>query len=165
MRKYRRLMTGGLLASTFVLMAYIGMAQSGQVKLTVRLANNAKQFHVGEMIPIKLSFSASVPDTFEMDSRMYDRSGRLGLEGFMVTPKGRDPLQAFYQLRTSFIGGGLSQGPKRLTSTPETIAEEASHENHYAYVCINGNHRISLGSGPKRRHMEIIHCQIDTSVG
>ena len=62
------------------------------VSLTIRFAGGAGQFHVGEVVPIELSFDASLPDTFDLSTRNYDRSGRLNIEQFHVTPSGRDPL-------------------------------------------------------------------------
>jgi hypothetical protein len=57
---------------------------------TVRLKDNKKQFHLGEVITLELSFAASKPDTFTLDAATYDRSGRLHSDGFAhATPRSR----------------------------------------------------------------------------
>jgi hypothetical protein len=65
--------------------------QDSGVSLTIRFADGTSRFHVGEVISIELSFKASIPDTYDMEMRNYDRSGRLNIEHFHVTPPGRDP--------------------------------------------------------------------------
>ena len=92
------------------------------VSLTIRFADGTSRFHVGEIIPIELSFKASIPDTYDMEMRNYDRSGRLDIEGFHVTPPGRDPLERYYSTG-AFIGGGLG-GARELSSEPQVMREE-----------------------------------------
>jgi hypothetical protein len=92
------------------------------VSLTIRFADGTSRFHVGEIIPIELSFKASIPDTYDMEMRNYDRSGRLDIEGFHVTPPGRDPLERYYS-SGAFIGGGLG-GARELSSEPQVMREE-----------------------------------------
>jgi hypothetical protein len=48
------------------------------VSLTIRFADGTSRFHVGEIIPLELSFHASIPDRYDMEMRNYDRSGRSG---------------------------------------------------------------------------------------
>jgi hypothetical protein len=64
--------------------------------LTILFASGTSVFHVGEVIPVELSFTASLPDTYDMDTRNYDRSGRLNMEQFQVAPSSRDPLANYY---------------------------------------------------------------------
>ena len=96
---------------SIVLIALSGFAQDSGVSLTVRFANDASRFHVGEMIPIELAFISKTPGAYEMDTRMYDRSGRLDEEQFHVSPPGRDPLYNHYNggLYGGFMGGGLGR--------------------------------------------------------
>ena len=107
----------------FLWMVNACLAQSEKANLTIRLTTDTKQFRMGEIIPVELSFSASIPETYEMETNTYDCSGRLGLERFTVDPEGRDPLYSHYAegLHFGFAGGGISAGPKHLTSTPEVI--------------------------------------------
>src|SRR5947209_9418762 len=92
------------------------MCQESGVAFTIRFAGGANQFHVGELIPIELSFSASAPDRYDIESRNYDRSGRLNIEQFHVNPPGRDPLLTYFS-EGSFFGGGLG-GPRPLNTDP-----------------------------------------------
>jgi len=98
-------------------------AQSdGGASLSIRFVNGATQFHVGEVIPIELAFSASVSDTYDMSTRNYDRSGRTDMESFHVTPSGRDPLHRYYS-NGVFMGGGFGSS-RLLTSEPAIMRED-----------------------------------------
>jgi hypothetical protein len=116
------------------------------VSLNIRFADGANRFHVGEVIPIELSFSASTAETFQMDTRNYDRSGRLGIEQFHVSPSGRDPLHNHYQggIFMAFIGGGLSSGPKYIGSDPQILREEL---NEYVALDAPGHYSLFVTSG------------------
>ncbi len=107
-----------------VLVVVAGRAfpQMEVASLTIRLAGGTSQFHVGEVIPIELSFTAWLPDTYDLDTRNYDRSGRLNMERFHVTPPGRDPLVNYYAIG-GFIGGGLG-GSRALSSEPQIMRED-----------------------------------------
>lgn len=61
-----------------------------RASLTIQFVDGQAMFHVGEVIPIDLAFSASIPDAYEMSTANYDRSGRLNIEQFHVTPARRD---------------------------------------------------------------------------
>src|ERR1700730_15013718 len=95
-----------------VLFAVAGrsFSQGEAASLTIHFANGTSTFHAGEVIPIELSFAASLPDAYDMDTRNYDRSGRLDMEQFHVTPLGRDPLANYYA-NGVFMGGGLGSSP------------------------------------------------------
>jgi hypothetical protein len=54
-----------------------------------------------------------------MEMRNYDRSGRLNIEAFHVTPPGRDPLERYYSTG-AFMGGGLG-GARELSSDPQVM--------------------------------------------
>jgi hypothetical protein len=53
------------------------------VSLTIRFADGTSRFHVGEIIPLELSFHASIPGMYDMEMRNYDRSGRTS-RGFTL---------------------------------------------------------------------------------
>jgi hypothetical protein len=110
--------------------------------LTIRFANDASVFHVGEVIPIELSFRASIPDAYDMESRNYDRSGRLNIEQFHVTPPGRDPLQAYYANGPIF-GGGLG-GPRALNTEPQIMLDDL---NEWVALDRPGYYSIYVSSG------------------
>jgi hypothetical protein len=92
-------------------------AQSGppvdsNVILQVSVASDRRDFHIGESIPLQLSFSSAVKDRYQINMAQYDRSGRMNYEHFSVSPESGavDPL-ANYQ---GGPGGGLT-GFKFLT--------------------------------------------------
>ena len=119
----------------FLFAAAARAQQPDSASFTIRFSQPATQFHVGETIPIDLLFSSSLPDTFGMSTRSYDRSGRLDEEKFHVTPQGRDPLRRYYD-GSAMFGGGLS-GVVTLTSEPHVLHEDLNewvaldHPGHY----------------------------------
>ena len=112
------------------------------VSLTIRFADGTSRFHVGEIIPLELSFHASIPDMYDMEMRNYDRSGRLNIEGFHVTPPGRDPLERYYSTG-AFMGGGLG-GARQLSSEPQVIREEL---NEWIALDKSGHYSLYVTSG------------------
>ena len=92
------------------------------ISLAIRFTDGTSRFHVGEVIPVELSFKAPIPDTYDMEMRNYDRSGRLNIEQFHVTPPGRDPLERYYSIG-GFMGGGLG-GSRALSNEPQTMRED-----------------------------------------
>ena len=121
------------------------------VSLAIRFAGCTSQFHVGEVVPIELSFAASLPDTFDLSTRNYDRSGRLNIEQFHVTPSGRDPLADYYA-QGGFMVGGL--GSSRVLGTEPVVMQEDLNEwialdnpGHYTLYVTTG--RVSR-RGAKR---------------
>ena len=132
-------------------------AQLNGAYLTIRFPQPVSQVHVGEIIPIELLFSASIPDTFTMSTRSYDRSGRLDLEKFHVTPEGRDPLHNYYELGM-FMGGGLG-GVVTLTNEPHVLHEDLNewvsldHPGHYTLYVTTG--RVSRQASPRNEPMEL----------
>ncbi|HQP99118.1 MAG TPA: hypothetical protein PLY86_11725 [bacterium] len=98
------------------------------VTLQIRLADGKKQFHTGEIIRLELAFSSSKPNTYQVEVREYDRSGRLFAERYLVSPSENavDPVQNYFWGPPFFggIGGGLSGLPRVLNATPWTIEFE-----------------------------------------
>jgi hypothetical protein len=107
-----------------VLFAVAGrsFSQGEAASLTIHFASGTSTFHAGEVIPIELSFTASLPGAYDLDTRNYDRSGRLDIERFHVTPSGRDPLANYYA-NGAFIGGGLG-GSRVLSDEPQIMQED-----------------------------------------
>jgi hypothetical protein len=96
-------MTKKLLALTVLLLAAVTIsrvyAQSAppvdpKIVFKVSLVNNQREFHIGETIPLQLSFSSAVKKQYQINVAQYDRSGRMDYEQFIVSPaKGAvDPL-------------------------------------------------------------------------
>lgn len=138
------------LASSIVLALYCALlpaqdAPDSAVSLTIRFASGTSQFHVGEVIPLELAFSASAPRTFEMNTRSYDRSGRLDLEQFHVTPAGRDPLFNYFVggVNRVFMMGGLFN-VVYLNKKPQVMTEDL---NEWVAIDQPGHYRIFVTSG------------------
>jgi hypothetical protein len=142
---------------TALSLSIAALAQLNEASLTIRFPQPVSQFHVGEIIPIELLFSSSIPNTFSMNTRSYDRSGRLDLEKFHVTPEGRDPLHNYYEVGM-FMGGGLG-GSLILTSEPHVLREDLNewvsldHPGHYTLYVTTG--RVSRQASPRNEPMEL----------
>lgn len=131
------------LAVALVALGSCAFAQDeGGASLTIRFADGTTRFHVGEMISLELSFQASIPDTYSMEMRNYDRSGRLDIEQFHVTPRGRDPLERYYSVG-GFVGGGLG-GSRALSSEPRIIREDL---NEWVVLDKPGHYCLYVTSG------------------
>lgn len=110
--------------------------------LTIRFADGTSRFHVGEVIAVELSFKAALSATYDMSTRNYDRSGRLDIEQFHVTPPGRDPLQSYYSIG-GFMGGGLGSS-RVLSSDPEIMREDL---NEWVALDKPGHYSLYVTSG------------------
>jgi len=66
--------------------------QDRGVSLTIRFVDGTNRFHVGEVVPIELLFRASISNTYDMEMRNYDRSGRLNIGWFHVNPVPRQKV-------------------------------------------------------------------------
>jgi hypothetical protein len=116
------------------------------VLFTVRLKENRKQFHVGEIITLELSFAASKPATFTLDAATYDRSGRLFSDGFALDPRDGavDPIADYFNSGlNSFWMGGLRSIPD-LTEKPYVITVEM---NEWQRIDRPGHYRLYVVSG------------------
>lgn len=142
----------GALAVALVVTPRAHAEQPTEVTLSVGFANGQTLFHVGETISLELAFAASVQNTYEMSTRSNDRSGRLDLEEFHVSPAARDPLYNYYNggLFGGFIGGGLSSGPRYLGSEPQTIHEDL---NEWVALDKPGQYSLYVTSGRVTRRV------------
>ena len=112
---------------------------------TVRLKDNRKQFHFGELIPLELSFAASKPETFTLDAAGYDRSGRLHSDSFALDQGENtvDPLTDYFHSGLhAFSGGGLRSIPD-LTDKPYVITVEL---NEWQRIDKPGHYRLYVVS-------------------
>ena len=116
------------------------------LEFTVRLKDNRKQFHLGEIVTLELSFASSKPDTFTLDSATYDRSGRLHSDGFVLDQRDTapDPLKEyFYSGLHAFMMGGLRGFPD-LFDKPYLITAEL---NEWRRIDKPGHYRMYVVSG------------------
>src|ERR1039458_6048140 len=126
--------------------------QDSAATLRIQFASAGSVFQTGEIIPVDLLFSAA-GSGYQMGTRSYDRSGRLNMEQFHVSPPGRDPLHDHYEggIYGGFIGGGLSWGDKSLSADPETMREDLNEwvaldkPGHYSLYVTSG--RVSRRDG------------------
>jgi hypothetical protein len=112
---------------------------------TVRLKDNRKQFHLGEMITLELSFAASKPNTFTLDAATYDRSGRLHSDGFAFDKRDAvvDPIADYFNSGLDgFIMGGL-RGIPDLTDKPYLITADV---NEWQRIDKPGHYRLYVVS-------------------
>jgi len=126
-----------LIIATLILGSRVYAQNENGVSLTIRIADGTSRFHAGEVIPVELSFQASTPEIYDIETRNYDRSGRLNIEQFHVTPPGRDPLQKFYSIG-GFLSGGLG-GSRELSAHPLVIREDLNE-----WVALNESGHYSL---------------------
>ena len=56
-----------------------------KVVLKLSIASRQREFHIGETIPLQLSFSSNVKDHYQVNMAQYDRSGRMNYEHFIVS--------------------------------------------------------------------------------
>src|SRR5580692_3576267 len=106
------------------------------------ISSKSTQFYAGEIIPLDLAFSSSVPQRYEINNASYDRSDRMNYEQFIVDPKDatRDPLYFYFNSNGFFMGGGLTSFDF-LTASPKII-----HLNLNEWIGFDhpGTYRISV---------------------
>src|SRR5271166_6215633 len=78
--------------------ALLATAEEAAPRLEVRTAEGQTLYHVGERIPLKLSFTGPENKRFETNMASYDRSGRMAYEEFNVAPASGwiDPLHVYF---------------------------------------------------------------------
>lgn len=80
-----------------------------KIDFKVSVVGKRNEFRIGEIIPIKLSFSSRLKHRYEVNQASYDRSGRMDYERFRVTPaEGAVDPMAEYFANGLFMGGGLT---------------------------------------------------------
>jgi hypothetical protein len=80
----------------------------GDVQLRLTLADGRTVYQDGEIVPLALEFTAAAPGKYFVDTRNYDRSGRLMTDAMCLEPGTDDPLADYFDSGLSgFIGGGI----------------------------------------------------------
>jgi hypothetical protein len=79
------------------------------VTLTLRLADQRRQFRPGEVIPLELEFNSATTGRYSVDGATYDRSGRLMIDQFVIDriDDVSDPLLDYFGSIGGYIGGGI----------------------------------------------------------
>ena len=129
--------------------AWLALAQSNQETLpagplVVRPRGGQTTFHIGEVIPLELSFTSPAEKKYQLDMATYDRSGRLMEESFTVGPRSGwvDPLDLYFRARGGFIGGGL-RGMQVLSAEPVVVYDEL---NEWVRFEKPGEYRVTVSS-------------------
>jgi hypothetical protein len=119
-------------------------APSRDPLLIIATRNNQANFHVGEIIPLDLAFTSPSPNTYQLDTATYDRSGRLNEDNFVVEPSTGfdDPLRLYFRSYKGFMAGGL-RGFKGLSTTPATIHADL---NEWVRFKTPGQYRLTVTS-------------------
>ena len=113
------------------------------VHLQLSIDGKRREFYIGEIIPIKLSFSSPTRERYQVDQAQYDRSGRMNSERFEVTPAdgSEDPLAEYYN-DGPHIGGGL-RGVDFLSAKPWAIQLKL---NEWVRFTKPGEHKLKVSS-------------------
>jgi hypothetical protein len=123
-------------------------AEDASPQLQVRTAEGQTLYHVGERIPLELSFTGPEKKPFEINMASYDRSGRMGYEDFNVAPAAgwADPLHVYFGSSGGFMGGGLT-GFGSLSVKPTVINlnlnERVRFDQAGTYTVVVVSHRVS----------------------
>ena len=121
------------LASLFLLVFLppsVGIAQQSNppgASFSLRLKDGKAKFKQGEIITIEMLFSSSLPDTYRLDARTYDRSGYLEADSYHVEPEVGVTEPLFdYRQSGMFSGsmGGIMPLPPTLESKPYIITQD-----------------------------------------
>jgi hypothetical protein len=128
------------------------MAQQTELHLDLRTADGQTTFHIGERIPLELSFTGPDNHKFRATNASYDRSGRMNYEKFSVSPSTgwADPLERYLH-RSFTIGGGLSSAVE-LSSKPFVLPLDL---NEWVRFDEPGDYTVSVASnrvGPADRY-------------
>ena len=126
----------------------LASTEDASPRLHVRTAEGETLYHVGERIPLEVSFTGPENKRFEINMASYDRSGRMGYEEFKVAPAAgwTDPLHVYFDSSSGFIGGGLTGfGP--LSAKPTVINlnlnEWVRFDQAGTYTVVVVSHRVS----------------------
>jgi HEAT repeat protein len=109
----------------FLVCAAVALAQPAGVSL--RIEASKTKFYLGEMIPLKLSFTAATSGSFVADTRLQDRVGRMnGIEEFIVDPPAQDPLHGLPGESGGM--GGISGGDVKLSPDKPFVVQRMLNE-------------------------------------
>jgi hypothetical protein len=151
-----------LVLVTSLLLSVSSLSQTVQsldgVRVTLSISG-AREFQVGERIPLDLTFTSAIPDRYGLDMAHYDRSGRMNSESFDLEPREgwSDPLSDYYNSGLfDFMGGGLRGIPK-LGSEPITLHldlnEWVRFERPGHYRLVVKSNRVIVGRDEKKHTM------------
>ena len=117
----------------------------------LRLSDGRTTYRLGEEIPVELVFSGRSDADFYFSNQSYDRSGRMRIEAFGVTPSEgtEDPMADLFA--DGVIGGGLfSSHP--LDGSPLVIRVAL---NDWVWFAGVGTYQITTTSSRLQRHSRL----------
>jgi hypothetical protein len=140
-----------LLGLVFAGLAVAQKPQESEAFLELRTANGSSQYQIGEIIPLQLIFTTSIPGKYKVNKASYDRSGRLSLDRFDVSPSTgwSDPLETYYKSFTAFMMGGLF-GEDDLTNKPVIVEDKL---NEWVRFDKPGEYTVKVSS--TRAHQKV----------
>jgi hypothetical protein len=107
--------------------AFAQSRQSGEEvktesEIQLRVSTSSAKFYSGEVVPLDLAFTSTIPKRYQINLASYDRSGRMGYEEFTIEPKEgiRDPLHLYFNSINAFLMGGLTSF-EFLSASPTVI--------------------------------------------
>ncbi|HEU4390998.1 MAG TPA: hypothetical protein VFV34_24545 [Blastocatellia bacterium] len=117
--------------------------QQPDVRLRVETVDGRTEFRIGELIPLKLSFTSTVTKKYQINMASYDRSGRMSYEEFLLEPAAgwSDPLEDYFSYG-GFFGGGLTSY-RFLSSEPTMINLDL---NEWVRFDLPGKCRLRIAS-------------------
>ena len=123
--------------------------ETSDVHLVLSLDSDHTVFEAGEVVPLSLSFTATGKGHYRASNQSYDRSGRLDIDRFCLSPEAPDPLLTYFQF--GFFGGGLFSY-EELGATPLLLHADL---NEFAALA-PGRYRLyavsSRVSRPRQAH-------------
>jgi hypothetical protein len=122
-------------------------AKESQPTLDVRTANSQTTFHIGERIPLKLTFTSPNDTEYKIAPccpEQHDRGGEFDFESFEVSPSSgwADPLLTYLARERSVDGHGAPWRPL-LASKPVEVSLDL---NHYVRFDQPGVYRVEVVS-------------------
>jgi hypothetical protein len=120
-----------------------------KVNFNVSIIGTRREFHIGEIIPLKLAYSSRAKKRYQLNDANYDRSGRMEYERFIVTPSDGavDPLAEYFATGLH-VGGGM-QGAVFLKPKPWTIDLDL---NEWVRFTKGGEYKLRVAA----RRVEIV---------
>ncbi len=128
-------------------------AQQAQPLLQLQTSSGQSVFHIGERIPLNLSFSVAEPNRYEITGSSSNRQCLMGYEEFEVTPKKgwTDPLATYYSggCEGSFLStlGVLSSEP---TVVQHDLNEWVRFDQPGVYRLTVTSHRVDEPASPSK---------------
>jgi len=123
--------------------------QASDISLELSLKDGQTIFRQGEVIALTATYSSASEKPYSLDTRNYDRSGRLsGTEvSCIVPPTEKDPLTDYFDGGMGGIGGGLSGTWELRREGPFVVNMELNEWKSLSpgsYRLRIAGHRVSL---------------------